>query len=346
MLECRLALTAAAKRLGQLAFLVLFACAPAYAATGVLYTAGFNAWPRPPGPINLLTLPQGGVLLGTHFWVGDSLQGFFRLDPDPHGVHLPDINLNTRNLFTLTKIGQVAHDALTDTVYVTEPQAPKGNGLGGVGVVQFRFNAATEHFDSGCPSFVRNTLAGRRPTAVALGPDRRLYIGFSTSGDIVRVDVTTLGNSCVTLPVQTIGKSQFGGRLTALAFVGTDLYLTGRDGLGVIHNATACAGACAATQVPGSHFRTTYLGLTSNGVDTIYYLLANAVWRYTPHTGVQELFATGGTLPNGTSSFFAFAGGETNLLHLDNAGNLWVGDGGLNGFGRIWFIQAGQLPVP
>src|SRR5262249_8133430 len=152
---------------------------------------------------------------------------------------LPDINLSTRNLFTLSKIGQVAHDALTDNVYVTEPQAPKGNGLGGMGVVQFHFNAAAEEFDSGCPSFVRNALACRRPTAVALGPDRRLYIGFPTSGDIVRVDATTLGNPCVTLPVQTIGKSQFGGRLPALAFVGNDLYLTGRDGLGVIHNATA-----------------------------------------------------------------------------------------------------------
>src|SRR5262249_46199405 len=155
---------------------------------------------------------------------------------------------------------------------VSEPQAPKGNGLGGMGVVQFHFNAAAEHFDSSCPSFVRNTLAGRRPTAVALGPDRRLYIGLSTPGDIAPVDLTTLGDTRLTLPVQTIGKAQFGGRLTALAFVGNDLYLTGRDGLGVIHNATACTGACAATQVPGSHFRTTYLGLTSNGIDTMYYL--------------------------------------------------------------------------
>jgi hypothetical protein len=344
MRECRLVLTAVAKRLGQLVCLALCMCAPAYAATGVLYTAGFNAWPQPSGPTNLLTLPQGGVFLGTHFWVGDSLQGFYRLDPDPDGVRLPDINLSTRNLFTLGKIGQVAHDTLTDTVYVSEPQAPKGNGIGGMGVVQFHFNAAAEHFDSDC-LFSRNTLAGRRPTAVALGPDRRLYIGFATSGDIVRMDVTALGNACVTLPVQTIGKAQFGGRLTALAFVDNDLYLTGRDGLGVIHHAAACAGECVATQVPGSHFRTTYLGLTSNGIDTIYYLLANAVWRYTPHTGVHEFFAAGGTLPDGTSSSFAFAGGETNLLYLDGADNLWVGDGGLRGFGRIWFIQAGQLPV-
>ena len=132
------------------------------------------------------------------------------------------------------------------------------------------------------------------------------------------------------------------GRVASLAFLGDDLYIAGVDGLGVIHAATGCTSGCTATQVPGSLFRVTHPGVASNGVDTLYYLVNNAVWTYSPATGAHAVVATGGTLPDGTTSSFAFAAGQPNLLQLDGAGNLWIGDdtsdGRLTDFGRIWVI--------
>jgi len=315
----------------------------AEAATATLYTAGSNAWPQTPlDPQNPLTEPMGGAVMGNHFWVADALEGFYRLDADPAGARLPDIDFN--DLVAFGKMGQVAFDPITSFAFVAESQSPKGNGLGSQGVVALHFDAASDRIDLNRCAFSRE-LAGRKPDAVAIGPDGEAYIGFSTSGDIVRVDVRDFTNfnvGCAEFPEQTIGKTQFGGRVASLAFIGSDLYIAGVDGLGVIHGATGCASGCTATQVPGSLFRVTHPGVASNGVDTLYYLVNNAVWSYSPATGIHVPVATGGTLPDGTTSGFRFAAGQPNLLQLDGAGNLWVGDdtsdGRLTDFGRVWVI--------
>ena len=120
-----------------------------------------------------------------------------------------------------------------------------------MGIVRLSF-AANEQVNNVC--YVAPSLAGRRPSAAALGPDGNLYVGFLTSGDIVRLPVATLPPppACQVSPVLTIGKSINGGRVNGLAFVGADLYIAGKDGLTIIANATSCGGGCQPKTAPGS----------------------------------------------------------------------------------------------
>ena len=321
----------------------------ANAATATLYSAGVRAWPvsSPPGsPYNFLTQPAGALFVGSHLWVGDGLQSS-RLDafgtymPMP-GISTPYASLNGYYSAAVTvpiqATGQIAYDPVRRMAYSTERQSE------GQGVWRAQFDPLSERFMNGY-AFASGTLGGRRPTAAALGPDGQLYVGFVTSSDIVRIPVNTLDDfTCLQFSVTTIGKSQFGNRIASLVFVGSNLYVAGKDGLGVIRNATACASGCTAAQVPGSAFRVDNPGLTTDGADTIYYLRSNAVWRYTISTGAHVLFANSGTFRDGTTTSFLFANGQTNTLQLDALGNLWVGDdpsdGIINLYGRIWFIQA------
>jgi hypothetical protein len=199
--------------------------------------------------------------------------------------------------------------------------------------------------------FVAPSLGGRRPSAVALGPDGNLYVGFLTSGDIVRLPLANLSQppSCQVSPVATIGGSIKGGRVSGLAFVGGDLYIAGKDGLTRIANASSCSGGCTSQVVPGSTPNASHFGIWADGVDTVYYLRAANVMRYMVSSGLHEIFANSGSLPDGTVTSFAFVEGKSNLLTQDMYGNLWVGDdtsGGVgNASGRVWFIAAGQPPL-
>jgi hypothetical protein len=146
----------------------------------------------------------------------------------------------------------------------------------------------------------------------------------------------------------TIGQSIKGGRVNGLAFVGGDLYIAGKDGLTKIPNAASCLSGCTSQVVPGS-VNTGHFGIWADGIDTVYYLRDANVMRYQISTGVHEIFANSGSLPDGTVTPFMFVGGKSNLLTQDSFGNLWVGDdtsdGVGNATGRVWFIQAGQGPV-
>jgi hypothetical protein len=217
-----------------------------------------------------------------------------------------------------------------------------------VGIVRLSF-AANELVSNPC--FVAPSLNGRRPSAAALGPDGNLYVGFLTSGDIVRLPVSNMlpPPACQAPPVVTIGKSIKGGRVNGMAFVGGDLYIAGKDGLTKIPNAASCFGGCTSQIVTGSapagHF-----GIWADGIDTVYYLRDANVMRYTVSTGVHEVFANSASLPDGTVTTFMFVGGKSNLLTQDIYGNLWVGDdtsdGVGNATGRVWFIAAGQPALP
>jgi len=100
--------------------------------------------------------------------------------------------------------------------------------------------------------------------------------------------------------------------------------------------------------VPGSA-NAGHFGIWADGIDTVYYLRDANVMRYRISTGVHELFANSGSLPDGTVTPLMFVGGKSNLLTQDIYGNLWVGDdtsdGVGNATGRVWFIAAGQGPV-
>src|SRR5262249_49085185 len=71
-------------------------------------------------------------------------------------------------------------------------------------------------------------LDGNQPTALALGPDGNLYIGFLKSGDIKKIVNPGAGTTQV---VQKIGGTPSGHPARALTFVGNDLYISSIDAL-------------------------------------------------------------------------------------------------------------------
>ena len=96
--------------------------------------------------------------------------------------------------------------------------------------------------------------------------------------------------------------------------------------------------------------------MTSDGANAIYFAVAGSpqnpgtsqVWRYTPSNALFTFVSSGGADRNGANaSSFSFAAAKTNLLTLDSAGNLWIGDDpsntGAAGAGRLWTINAGSL---
>lgn len=312
---------------------------PAAGATATLYTKGLYATPEPvDGGSIIVSQPGGGIYHGSHFWLADGISAIVRLDPDPLAPGYA--NQTYAGYAAGGSYGQIAADPVHDGFYVAD-QGSKHS----VGILRLTF-AANEQV--GSPCMIAPALGGRRPSAVALGPDGNLYVGFLTSGDIVRLSVaTTPAPPACQIPLAaTIGKSINGGKVNGLAFVGGDLYLAGKDGLTRISNAASCFSGCVSQTVPGSKPRVTHAGIWADGIDTVYYLRDNKVRRYSVSTGIHQVFASSGTLPDGTVTTFAFVGGQSNLLTQDLYGNLWVGDdtsdGVGNATGRVWFIAAGQ----
>jgi hypothetical protein len=328
---------------------LLLACALtvssiASAASATLYTKGIFATPEPTtgGPDLIeVSQPGGGIYHGTHFWLADGLAALVRLDPDPTTAGSATETL--AGYAAGGSYGQMAYDSVHDGFFVTDQSSSHG-----VGIVRLSF-AANEQVSNRC--FIAPSLSGRRPSAVALGPDGNLYIGFLSSGDIVRLPIANLPQApaCTVPAVVTIGKSIKGGRVNGLAFIGSDLLIAGKDGLTRIPNATLCLSGCVSQAVPGSAPNVGHFAIWADGIDTVYYLRDANVMRYTISTGAHVVFANSGSLPDGTVTPFAFVGGMSNLLTRDIFGNLWVGDdtsdGAGNATGRVWFIAAGQAPV-
>ena len=312
-------------------------------ASATLYAKGIFATPEPTfgGVLNDISQPGGGIFHGTHFWVASGGGvGIVRLQPDE--VDPTQITQVYAGYFIGGSYGQVAYDSAHDAMYVADESSKNS-----VGIVRLSF-AANEQVSNAC--FVAPSLNGRRPSAVALGPDGNLYVGFLTSGDIVRLPVSTMAAApgCQVPPVVTIGKSIKGGRVNGLAFVGGDLYIAGKDGLTKIPIAASCLSGCISQVVPGST-SAGHSGIWADGIDTVYYLRDANVMRYRVSTGIHEVFANSGSLADGTVTNFAFVGGQSNLITQDIYGNLWVGDdtsdGTGNAAGRVWFLAAGQGPV-
>ena len=315
-------------------------------ATATLYTKGIFATPEPtnggPGQ-NIVSQPGGGIYHGTHFWLADGISGLVRLNADPN---IPgNATQSYEGFVTGGSYAQIASDVVHDAIYVADQSSRNS-----AGIVRLSFTD-NEQVSNAC--FVARSLGGRRPSAVALGADGNLYAGFLTSGDIVKLPVGALtpapGCPLPAPAVITIGKSLKGGRVNGLAFVGNDLYIAGKDGLTKIADAASCTGGCLSQTVAGSASNVGHFGIWSDRADSIYYLRDTNVMVYHLSTGVHQVFANSGRLPDGTITPFSFVGGQSNLLTQDAYGNLWVGDdtsdGKGNATGRVWFISALQPPV-
>lgn len=320
----------------------------------------------PPGQIFAPSSPGGLVIVGSDVYVGDGVQGlrhFIPADPlnaDPvnSGTLVFDTNqahsLGGGTLcFLFCQVGQIAFDGSQNVYWAAYDHQKGGQSQTFPGVWRGTAPSALTSGEWTSLTLIAPNagLAGNQPTAVALGPDGKLYVGFLKNGDIVRISNPQLLNPDATQVVQKIGSSPNGRPLRALAFVGSDLYLGTSDSLAVIKNATAaaCTGGCNAVAIADGFGGTAHVGLATDGINRIYMAInGQGVWRYTISTGTKSVVATGGVNPTlQTFVPFAFVGGHSNLLLLDRLGNLWIGDdtsdGAVNNAGRLWSISAGAL---
>jgi hypothetical protein len=339
---------------------------------GILATLLTSAFANAQVPANLVTAtgipagnifaphtPAGMVIIGANIWVGDEVQGLHHYLPvDPTNVD--PINTGQWMFDTNTEwsmggggacvpwcsVGQVAQDGST-RAYVAAYDHAKGQPgqVGGPGVWMVQFQSAFGNFSpfAGLTQVAPGLgLSGDQPTAVALGPDGKLYVGFLKNGNIKRVTNPSLLNpTSQTQTVESVGGTPNGRPMRAMAFVGADLYVATDQGLAIVRNAGACIGntnGCGnAVPVPDGFAGADHVGLASDGVGKLYLSVKAGVFRYTP--------VDGRVVP--ISSGFAFVGGHTNTLTLDAFGNLWIGDdtsdGTLNFTGRLWRVAAASL---
>ena len=189
------------------------------------------------------------------------------------------------------------------------------------------------------PSF---GLGGNQPTALALGPEGKLYVGFLKNGNIIRItNPSALNPTPQTQTVESVGATPNGRSMRSMAFLGADLYIATDQGLSVVHNAAACIGnkgGCGnAVLIQDGFAGAAHVAVTTDGAGKVYFSVAAAVYRYTPADGRVVPVSTG----------FALVGGHTNMLSLDPFGNLWIGDdttdGAANFTGRLWRVPAAAL---
>jgi len=305
--------------------------------------------------------PAGMVVIGSDVWFGDAAQGlrhYIPTDPtnaDPLNTGTLQFDINTQfsmgggSCFIWCSVGQVAQDGSTRS-YLAVYDHPKGQpfnpGGGGVWMVQFvsPLEPPFGAFAGLSPVAQGLGLAGDLPTALALGPEGKLYVGFLKNGNVKRVTNPSVSNSTPQLQtVESVGNTFNGRTMRAMAFLGADLYLATDQGLDIIRNVAACinnSGGCGnAVRVPDGFGGSAHVAVTTDGAGKVYFAVngTGTVYRYTPIDGRVVPVSTG----------FSFVGGHTNALSLDPFGNLWIGDdpsdGAFNFSGRLWRIPAAKL---
>ena len=306
--------------------------------------------------------PAGMLIIGSNIWVGDEVQGLHHYVPaDPNNVdpiNTGKIMFDTNTEWSVgggtacipwCSVGQIVQDGST-RAYVASYDHAKGQPfqVGGPGVWMLEFQSAFGNFSPFAglsPVAAGQGLSGDQPTAIALGPDGKLYVGFLKNGNIKRVTNPSLMNPAPqSQKVESVGTTPNGRSIRAMAFVGPDLYVATDQGLAVVRNAGGCianaAGCGNAVPVQDGFAGASHVGLATDGVSRLYFSVNGAgVFRYTPSD--RRVTAV--------SSGFAFVAGHTNTLTLDAFGNLWIGDdttdGALNFTGRLWRVPAASLAL-
>ena len=248
---------------------------------------------------NGLNQPRGAIRWNGSVWVADIANGFCRIDG---GVI---------NLATCFTPGNAQPELDGNLVYVA----------GNTGVFRLTMNAVTSTIDSAVTLAPNAGLAGNLPQSASLGPDGKLYVSFTTTGDIRRI--TNPAGDPNTRAVESVGKAASGGGpVNSLAFVNNDLYLadTGLIGLERIASAAGCHGNCNAVSMFG------VLGI-SNSVssDRVRYLYmenGTRVLRYdATTTNVVDLYSQNG-IQNGQT----FGYGQVWGVTIDVAtGDVFIG---------------------
>jgi hypothetical protein len=310
----------------------------------------------PPGSPFAPHTPAGTVIIAENLWVGDEAQGvrhYIPIDPnntDPINTGQlmfdtdPNWSVGGGSCFIWCSVGQAAQDG-TSRAYVAVYDHPKGQpgNPGGPGVWMLQIQPVFGQFSpfAGLSPLAPNFgLGGDLPTALSLGPDGKLYVGFLKNGNIKRItNPSQLNPTPQNQIVESVGGTPNGRPMRAMAFLGADLYVATDQGLAVVRNATNCVnntGGCGnAVPVPDGLAGSAHVGLATDGAGKVYFSANGSVFRYTPADGRVVTVAAG----------FLFAAGHTNTLTIDGFGNLWIGDdpSDLNFSGRLWRIPAARL---
>ncbi len=302
--------------------------------------------------------PSGMLIIGSNVWMGDESQGlrhYLPVDPnntDP--INTGQLMFDTNPEFSIgggtacipwCSVGQVAQDG-SSRVYAAVYDHAKGQPgqVGGPGVWMLTVFPVLGQFvfEEASPVAPTAGLAGDQPTAIALGPDGKLYVGFLKNGNIKRItNPSQLNPTSQTQIVESVGTTPNGRPMRAMAFLGADLYIATDKGLSVIHNAANClgnAGGCGnAVAINDGFSGVTHAALTTDGAGKVYFSAAGNVYRYNPTDGRVVMVSSG----------FLFVDGHTNTLTIDGFGNLWIGDdptdGTINFGGRLWRVPANRL---
>jgi hypothetical protein len=307
------------------------------------------------------TAPGGAVVAGIQPWACDAAKGFQPVVPIEQNVLDPLLAIGTSGIklpISPTTIpascGQAALDS-TGFAYITQAVVDTASTPSvSRGVLRTPLDSVTGAL-VGASAYIATTagLDGNQPTALALGPDGSLYVGFLKNGNVKRILEPGVGT---TQMVQSVGNTPQGHPARAFAFVGPNLYIASVDSLSVIFNATSpnCTGGCNAVAINDGFTGAVHTGLTSDGAGNLYFAVAGSfpggsqVWRYSTTTGLFTFVADGGADRNGANaSNFSFVPAKTNLLATDAGGNLWIGDDTSNattaGDGRLWSISSASL---
>jgi hypothetical protein len=293
-----------------LALLALFCIGSAFASPGTLVANGLNQ-------------PRGAIRWNGSVWVADIANGFCRID---------DGAINLATCFT-PGTGQPELDG--NLVYITD-------SAGATGVWRLTMNAVTSTIDNSVILAPNGGLAGNLPQSVSLGPDGKLYVSFTTTGDIRRITNPT--GDPLAQQVEQVGKAASGGGpVNAISFVNNDLYIadTGLIGLERIASAAACHGNCNAAAIFGNIGVSN--SLSSDRTKYLYMENGTRVLRYDATTTNSVVIFSSNGIQNGQTFGYGQVWGVTADLPT---GDVFIGGdptppgGATNNVGSLYVVTA------
>ena len=302
------------------------------------YSASAGLTPPPPVPVapaaqKVSTSYASGVstvnstvwidgALGGHLWVSDVTRGFCQLNG---GVLVPATCFKpVVNGFVA---GQAALGVTTDAlgndvfnVYVPDSGANSG-------IYRVAFDPATETLGAS----VNIGKGSSTPSAVAVGLEGSLYVGYKTSAQIDKFTTPVTRPTLVTRIAQT----NSGSGVKSMAFLGNDLYLVETTQITVVLKASPALTRGAATPVgnpttahpAGGQKPTTTLqvtnplSITTDNNDFLYIGSQGQVNMFQLSTQKQTLLSTSGG--DGSIGF-----GKITAMGLDSSGGLYAADDG------------------
>jgi hypothetical protein len=261
-----------------------------------------------------LTLPSGIAKVGSYLWLSDHAQGICRQKTNGN---VPSMLDTTTCGGPATAAAASAVDAGRKWFYVADVSS-NSRGVYRMPIT----NAATPSINFN--SSVVTAPSGDRPTAMTLSDDGEyMYVTFQKSRNVMRVTKPYLDAPNANKKIEIIGQVAERSGPSALALVGTDLYMAEGASVTKLPNVRSCSN-CGTAANTGMGIGLP-VALAYDGVSTLYIAELDNIRRYNTLTNTLDPkpLAVDGVNPDQTTS--AFSG--INVMYWDKGMNtLWVGD--------------------